>query len=130
MLGPPTRIENRSGYVRGFAELNGRSFRPKVKVPFKLPWLALAAPEYSVLCAELDVVVAVLAGQEPGERLLDLDAVVDARLRRVVLLIDEVLEQERRLALRQVAAVGVEAVIGERHVLARPGQSQGAHLGV
>ena len=40
-----------------------------------------------------------LPGQEPAERLLRLDAVVDARLRGVVLLIDEVLERQRRRAL-------------------------------
>ena len=53
-----------------------------------------------VLRAELDVVIAALVGQEPGERVLDLVGVVDARLRGVGLLIGEGLERQRRVARR------------------------------
>ena len=81
-------------------------------MPFRLPWFWLYGAGVLVLRAELDVVVAVLAGQEPGQRLVDLDAVVDARLRGVVLLIVEVLEasvgshfdRSRPLVLKQVFA--------------------------
>jgi hypothetical protein len=90
--------------IRG---VDARSLSPNVKVPFKLPSFTLVAPEYSYCAPNLMSLVAMLPGHEPGQGLLELDAVVDARLRRVVLLLDEVLEQQRRLALRQVASVRV-----------------------
>ena len=78
------------------ALLNGTLLRPNENVPFKLPWLALAAPEYWYCAPTLMSWSPCLPGQEPAERLLGLDAVVDARLRGVVLLIVEVLERQRR----------------------------------
>ena len=52
-----------------------------------------------VLATAPQIVVAVMARQEPAERLVEGDAIVDAELARVVLLIGERLEGERRLAL-------------------------------
>ena len=56
-----------------------------------------------------------------NQRFFGLDAVVDARLRGVVLLIDVVLVAERHRALRHVTAVGVEAVVREGDVLVARG---------
>ena len=77
--------------------MNGALLRPNVNVPFRLPWFSVERAGVLVLRAELDVVIAVLVRQEPRQRLLRLDAVVDARLRGVVLLIGEGLERQRRL---------------------------------
>ena len=76
-----------------------------MNVPFRLPWLALAAPEYWYCAPNLMSWSPCLPGRNQASVSSSLDAVVDARLRRVVLLIGEVWNSERRLALRQVAAV-------------------------
>ena len=58
--------------------------------------------------------------QEPRQRFFRLNAVVDAELRDVALLVDEGLERQLRRARRQITAVAVEARVCECHVFARP----------
>ena len=77
------------------------------------------APTYSVLGAELQVVAAALARDEPRHRVVNLIRVVDARLRYVALLIDERQIVQLRLERRLVLAVAVEAGVGEGDVLLR-----------
>ena len=68
-----------------------------MNVPFRLSLHPIVVLDVLVLDAELHVVIAALARHEPGERVLELIGVVDARLRDVALLVDERLELQRRL---------------------------------
>ena len=82
-----------------------------------------------VLHTQFDVVIAAEPRQEPAKGLFGLDAVIDARLGRVVLLVRVILECQRNRALREVASIRIEAMIRERDVFARPRHPKCADLG-